>query len=237
MRVLITRPQPDADRTRLAVRVMGFAPLVAPLLSVVPLPGAGLPERLPAALLFTSANAARVLANATGVEGLKATPAFAVGRRTAEAATEAGFTQVAIADGDADTLVGLVRQRLMPADGPLLWLAGEDRAGDPAGELAAAGFTVETRVIYRAAAATVLPAALATALTEGHAVALHYSRRTAATFADLAAAAGMGKSFAALPHLALSAQVAEPLKAAGCTDIRIAAAPRENELLMLLHDL
>lgn len=238
MRVLITRPQPDAERTKAAVRAFGFSPLVTPLLRIAATPDAALPMDPPAALLFTSANAPRILADLAGVARLTGLPVFTVGNRTAETAFEAGFAHILSADGDGEALTDLVRRSLDPAAGKLVWLAGEDRAGDPAGKLVAAGFDVETRVIYRAETAVRLPPALESVLAAKEpAIALHYSRRTASTFLNVAKVAGHLDAARTLTHLALSGQVAEPLRQAGCATILVAEAPRETELLKLLRDL
>src|SRR5262249_56376939 len=108
-----------------------------------------------------------------------ALPAFTVGRRPAEAARAAGFADVRSADGDKADLAALLRAEYEAAPGPLLYLAGEDRAGEL--DLAASGIAVVTAVIYRAAAAKRFPDALAAPLAVGAIDgALHFSRRRAA---------------------------------------------------------
>ena len=72
---------------------------------------------------------------------------------------------------------------------PLLYLAGEERSGDLAGELRNRGFTVETVVVYRAVAAPNLPQDAAEALTSGIGV-LHFSRRSAEAYLDAARSHG-----------------------------------------------
>jgi len=115
-------------------------------------------------------------------------PVCAVGDHSAEVARAAGFAEVVSAQGAFDDLVRLVAARF--ANARLLYLAGEDRAGDLAAELATHGVTVETAVIYRAVAATALPPEAAQALGADQLDAvLHYSRRSAATLLQLATAA------------------------------------------------
>ena len=102
----------------------------------------------------------------------------------------AGFADVTSADGNVSDLARLVAARLQPA-APLLYLAGEDRSGDLAGDLRTRGFAVETTMIYRAIAATGLPPAAADALASGIDGVLHFSRRSAEAYVDAARAAGM----------------------------------------------
>ncbi len=110
-------------------------------------------------------------------------------------------------------------------------LAGEDRAADLIGELTARGIAAEMAVVYRAASAP-FPAALTEALKAGAIDAvLHFSRRSAENYLTGAGAAGIAGPALAVRHLCLSAQIAEPLRAAGAG--RVAVAKRPDEAAML----
>jgi uroporphyrinogen-III synthase len=114
----------------------------------------------------------------------------------------------------------------------VLYLAGDDRAGDLAGELAATGIEVALRVVYRAVALSEFPSDVRAALTAGWLDGvLHFSRRSAATYIACAAAAGLTGEALAPVHYCLSQQVAEPLIAAGANATRIAAEPTEAALI------
>jgi len=230
MRLLVTRPEPDGARTAAALRARGHEVDLVPLLRIEPDPDAALGPGPWGAVLITSANAARAIAAHPRRAELLARPAFAVGRRSAEAARAAGFADVVTADGNAEDLARLVAARTGP-DLPLLYLAGEDRAADLAGLLSTRSLRVETVVVYRAIAAPSLPAAIRSALAAGqiHGV-LHYSRRSAQAFC---AAAGDLKSLAAR-HYCLSAVVADVLRQAGGENIAVAAHPTESALLALI---
>jgi uroporphyrinogen-III synthase len=233
VRLLLTRPEPDAQRTAAALRAQGHDVIVGPLLRIVPAPEAQLGAGPWAAVLITSANAAHAMAAHTRVAQLRALPVFAVSRRSAEAMAAAGFAEVTSADGNVNDLARLVAARLQPA-ARLLYLAGEERSGDLAGDLRARGFAVETMLIYRAIAATGLPPAVADALASGLDGVLHFSRRSAETYVDAARAAGMVSNALKPIHFCLSAPVAEPLAQAGAADIRIAERPNEAVLLALI---
>jgi uroporphyrinogen-III synthase len=233
MRLLVTRPEPNATRTAQALRARRHAVLVAPLLSA---------QNIDAdfagpygAVLMTSANAARAAAADKRCAALRELPAYVVGHRTADAAREAGFADVESADGALADLVRLVAARFASSSATLLYLAGQDRAGDLAGELAAHGIAVDTAVIYRAVPAQRLPAELIDALTDARLDgALHYSRRSAATLVELSRIAGVLNGLLKLRHYCLSSEVAGPLREAGTQDISIAARPDEARLLDLL---
>jgi uroporphyrinogen-III synthase len=64
--------------------------------------------------------------------------------------------------------------------------------------------------------------------------ALFFSPRTAAVFVTLARQAGIGDGAAACTALALSANVAAVLAPLGWAEIRVAATPREDDMLALL---
>ncbi|WP_029353511.1 uroporphyrinogen-III synthase [Bosea sp. 117] len=232
MRVLVTRPQPDADATAARLAAMGHEALVDPMLVVEPVPGARLPAGRFDAVVLTSVNGARALAGRPELVGLKGLPLYTVGRRTAAAAPE-GFSRVAVAGGDGAALVVLLQAEL-PKGARLLHIAGEERAVDLGAALAQVGIAVELFVIYRAVAALRLSDATVAALGGGGIdVALHFSPRTAATLAARATEAGLAAALARIDHLCFSRNVAAPLEAAGAP-ARIAAAPTEEALLDLI---
>jgi uroporphyrinogen-III synthase len=235
VRLLVTRPEPDGKRTAQALRARGHAVALAPLLRTENVDFV-LPEQAFSAVVLTSANAARAVAEHPGRARLTALTAFTVGRRTAEAARAVGFRDVRSADGDKRDLVDLLRadlQRIQAgARAPLLYLAGEDRAGD----LAAAGLPVHTAVVYRALKADHFPPPVATALAQAELDGvLHFSARSAEAYLDCAARGGIGNQALAPVHYCLSRQVAAPLSAAGAAAVRITARPDEAALLELVE--
>jgi uroporphyrinogen-III synthase len=233
VRLLLTRPEPDAQRTATALRAQGHDVIAAPLLRIEPVADAKIRKGPWAAILITSANAAHAVATHAGVTPLRTLPVFAVGRRSAEAMAAAGFADVTSGDGDVSDLARLVAAQIQ-STAPLLYLAGEDRSGDLAGELRARGFAVEITIIYRAVAATGLPPAAADALASGIDGVLHFSRRSAEAYVNAARAAGLLAKALKPVHFCLSAQIAEPLAQAGAADIRIAERPNEALLIALI---
>ena len=233
MRLLLTRPEADAERTAKALRVLGHEAIIAPLLRIAVTANAEIGSGPWAAILITSANAAHAIATHTAVTQFRALPVFTVGQRSAQAMAAAGFADVSSADGGVAELAHLAAARVNPG-ASLLYLAGEDRSGDLAGDLGARGFDVQTAVIYRAVAAASLPRVAAEALASGIDGVLHFSRRSAEAY--VAAARGTNMLTAALKPVqyCISAQVAEPLSRAGAADIRAAAEPSETALIALI---
>jgi len=232
VRLLVTRPEPDGERTGAALRARGHDVLLAPLLRVEAV-ACDIGDAAYGAVVMTSANAARAIAAHPRRAALATLPAFTVGRRTAEAARAAGFAHVRSADGDKVDLAALLRADYQAARGPLLYLAGEDRAGEL--DLAASGIAVVTTVIYRTAAAERFPDSVAAALAAGAIDGvLHFSRRSAEAYLACARHADLVSGALAPLQLCLSAAVAEPLAAAGAAAIRIASRPDEAAMLELV---
>jgi len=237
VRLLVTRPEPDGERTAAKLRALGHGVELASLIRIEPIGDAEIGVGPFAAVLMTSANALRAVASHARVAELRSLPVFVVGRRTAEATRAAGFPEVISADGNQGDLVRLVRAHVaMAHDGkPLLYLAGDDRSGDLAGELAGTGISVRTVVIYRAVAASGFSSAVRDALALGRLDGvLHFSRRTAESFVRCASAGEVLDAARRLTHYCLSHRVAEPLVAAGAGLIRIAPRPEERALIELV---
>ena len=232
MRVVLTRPQEDSERTATALRARGHEVLIAPLLRVEPV-DTELRTNW-GAVIITSANAAAALAAHPARELLTKLPLFAVGTRSADAARQAGFTEITIAGGDVHDLLRLVVERRADAKAPVLYLAGEDRSGDLMGDLVVRGIAAELAVIYRAATAPFSAALVESLKADEVDAVLHFSKRSAQSYLAGAAAAGVADLALAVRHFCLSAQIAEPLRAAGASGIAVAKRPDEAALLELL---
>lgn len=231
MRVLVTRPEPDAAATAARLEAAGHVAIRDPLLIIEPLASA-LPSGAFHAVVLTSVNGARALALHPDLPALQMLPLYTVGRRTAAAAS-AGFRDVRVAGGNGEALVALLRQEI-PAATRLLHVCGEDRAVDLEAELRGNSISVDLLVTYRARAAGRLSPTTIEAL-RGRQIdaAFHFSPRTAATLVALAGAAGLVPDGARIEHLCFSGNVAAPLTAAGWPT-RIAGEPTEDGLFALL---
>jgi uroporphyrinogen-III synthase len=231
MTILVTRPEPGASRTVAALADMGLTVLSCPLFTIIPSEAAR-PTGKFAALLVTSGHGAAGLTPA--VADLPANlPVFAVGDRTADAMTANGFSNVTSASGDQKALARLVLARLSPRYRVLL-ATGEDHKDGLAAAFADAGHEIALWIRYRAVAVTDLPAAAEAAVKAGSiSKVLHYSRRASETFVALVEKAGLGPAVQPLLHVALSADVAEPLAAAGFGQVTVASQPDEAHMLTL----
>jgi uroporphyrinogen-III synthase len=236
MRVLVTRPESEARSVAEALTARGHDVLLAPMLRMASRqPPDDFAERLAAAqaILLTSVNGARELAAATKVRGYRI---IAVGDATAAAARQAGFTNVTSASGDSQALVKIASAQLTPAAGPLIHAGGTARAGDVAGALRAAGFTVEEVALYDMPAVDALPPDIVRAIQDGRVDAVtFFSARTAQAFVKLAKEAGIALNLARTAAIAIS-----PAALAGAEGVswrtRIAArAPTQEGVIAALE--
>lgn len=243
MRLLLTRPREDSERSAERLAALGHEVEIEPLLTLRwrPQPEA-LAEALDGAqaLAVTSVNGLRAyLASESAAEGAakrRDLPVFAVGPASAEAVRAAGFARVEAADGDAASLAALLVARLDPKAGAVLHPAGTVSAGGLAERLGAAGFELRRLVLYEAVAAERLGertlAALRARAFDG---ALFYSPRTAATFVSLVRRAGLERQCADLAAYCLSPAVAAALAPLGLRHRHVATEPSEAALLQTVE--
>jgi uroporphyrinogen-III synthase len=234
MRLLVTRPEPDARRQAEALAAKGHQPVLAPLLTIEFLSDMPLDLAGAQALIVTSRNALRALSfHPQRREAIKL-PLLAVGEATARAAAELGFTQVTTGPGTGEALAELIRRELGPNAGPLVHLAGETLAFDLKSALEMHGFAVRQAVLYRAVPVRELPPQALSLLTAGKLDGvILMSPRTAGTFADLLRMHGAVTELTGLRCYCLSPAVAEAL-APHKPLLRVALRPREEDILALI---
>jgi uroporphyrinogen-III synthase len=233
MRLLVTRPAPDAGDTATRLRALGHEPVVAPLLRIVfTPPPANIPE--PAAIVVTSRNGVRALATWPQAQHWGRKPVFGTGRATVAEAERAGFVDVRSGNGDSGDLANFFMEHVDRALRPILYPAARDRAGALSSGLRANGFDLVTIEAYRAEAASGLDEAIVSAL-RSHAIdgVLLYSRRTADVFAALLDHYGLWPDVADVPLFALSPRVVEPLLEFSAATF-VAKHPNEDSLFALL---
>jgi len=231
MKVLVTRPRQDAEKTAAALRSRGHDAVLAPLLDIQFRDGPEIALDGVQAVLLTSANGARALAHRTARRDV---PVFAVGAQSAEAARQAGFKSVRSADGDARVLAEAVPRWAKVGDGALLHASGAQTAGNLAARLRASGFTVRAETLYEAVPAARLPAVAADALASGDLEGvMFFSPRSARIFSDLVGKAGLGRACGQLVAFGISEACAEALKDLPFRAIRVAARPDQDALLDL----
>lgn len=226
MRVLVTRPLEDAERTAQALVAKGHVPLVAPLFYIrkleTPFPDTA------DAVFATSANAIR-LADPAMLRSLHAVTLYAVGAATADAARKAGFSTVHAGDGDSRNLAALIRSQ-MPARSRLLQLAGRPRSDEALLQLKEQ-YRLATLETYETISANRLPDAIIHALDKDMLDAvLHFSPRATAVFLDHVTECGLAQKATNLIHVCISRAAAD----IRLVSPRIAAKPTLSAMLIVL---
>lgn len=221
MRLIVTRPEGDAEALKAKLERLGHSVTVMPLLKIVPRDDVKIPVAPYQAVCATSANSLRCI---EGTAFIKHLPVYTVGAQSLAAAKRAGFAAASAHGGDVAGLAAYAAASLKPEDGPILYLAGAEVSGDLKGALERRGFTVTKVIVYDA-----VPQGLehADAVIKSHDGVLLYSPRSARIFSELAGKAGAG-----LVHYCLSPNVAAALP--GHRTTRIASSPDEAGLLALL---
>jgi uroporphyrinogen-III synthase len=227
VRVLVTRPEPQATATAALLEARGHVAHKAPVARIEPvdvaLPAVGDVD----AVLLTSANGARALGRHAAL------PVYAVGEATARAARAAGAAIVHTAHGDWRSLARLLGGADGPASGArLLHLAGAEVRGDLAGAARALGFAFERRVVYAARPVPWLaPPTIALLERQSLDAVAFFSPAHAATWRRQIERAAMEPSLFPLVAMALSEAVAVPLDGLPWRAVRVAATPEVAALI------
>lgn len=227
MRILVTRPLKEARRTARRLAELGHEAVLAPVTMIAALRTPPPPGPF-AAVVATSARAFDAR------PALIDAPIWVVGARTGAAAVAAGWPAPAHIAADVSALAAWIGRR-PSSGGRLLYLAGRARKPDLERALAALGHAVNVVETYAAVAADALPEDVIAAARSIDA-ALHYSRRSAEIFCDLAQRAGMGATARAWRHFCLSPDVAAGLDALAPIGRVCAPAPIEAALLALVKE-
>ncbi|QBX38829.1 uroporphyrinogen-III synthase [Brevundimonas sp. S30B] len=216
-RVWITRASPGAERTADRLTVLGFQPVVAPLLAIEPIPQPAPDLDGVRTLVFTSRNGVAAFA---ALSDRRDRPVLTVGDATADAARQAGFQDVTSASGALDDLAALIRRT--PNAGPVLACLAETPAGDLAARVGG-GVEIRTLPVYRAVATPAAPPqAFDAVLIHSPRAALELARRLAPDAARSRLA------------ITISPAAAAPLAAMPFAAVRVAAHPHESALISAL---
>ena len=229
-RMLVTRPEPDAQSTVLRLAGLGIEAVAAPLMVRQTLPVSLPPAAGFQAMVLTSTNALRSLADRGVLDDYLSLPVFSVGDRTAREAEAAGFTRVSSAAGALQDLVNAIA--LAKVLGPLFHPTGKHQSGDLAQALAPFGVMVVTAKIYDMVAEEDLPFEIEAALGDDINAVLLYSRRTAEIFTEVTRSLDEARR-RKLSLLCIAEQAAEPLLAARFGRISLADRPDDDAMMAL----
>ena len=224
MRLWVTRSRPGADRLAARLRALGHEVLVDPLTAVVPLRFEPDLDGV-TALAFTSGHGVRRFADVSPRRDL---PVWAIGRETAQAATEAGFEAVVVSRAHGAALA----EDMKAQAGRVLWVRGRRVAFDLAKALAGGKLWVRSAHAYdtRPRPAPDGLAALGDGRLDG---VILQSLGAVEALIDQFGPVDAAPARAAVAFVP-SARVAEALGAAPFSRIEVADTPDEDGLIALL---
>lgn len=235
MRVLLTRPAKDSDKTSRLLLAKGLETHTAPLFTLVPLAKTFSDLNRYQAVLFTSRHAARIFCTANRIPS--ELTALCVGDETADTARRGGFTTSLSAGGNAKDLFRLVQDRYPPKT-PLLRLAGEMETDPLVYNLRQAGYVVTPETLYRMDGIPALPEETVDLLKAGGLDGVvFFSPRTARHFHVLLEQAGLAKACRTMTAWCISEATGKALGSLPFQSVQIAAAPTQHDVIdLLLHE-
>ncbi|MGI9350470.1 MAG: uroporphyrinogen-III synthase [Rhizobiaceae bacterium] len=237
MHILITRAEPAASRTAMALHDLGYRPFVFPLSEVVDT-GHEMPVSNFDGYVFTSSNAVRILKSRGWNCGEREIVAYCVGDRTADAANSLGFSQTVSSGGNAENLAELIRMEGEKRPLRLAYPAGVQRSFDIEGVLAGSAVEVETVEIYEVKSIIPPPSEIEKLFSKlGSGIVLLYSHNTAKHVCDVL----FGRAGRKLAHrfsvIAISTKTAEAVLKYPWQDVYVADEPTEQSMVMKLNQL
>ncbi|MGH6854226.1 MAG: uroporphyrinogen-III synthase [Aestuariivirga sp.] len=230
MNVIVTRPEEDGTPLKTKLEAMGHRVILMPLLRIMPRRPVFIRKLPYQAVVATSANGIRALA---GHPELKSIRMLTVGPQSMTAAKDAGFLSVEAHGGDLHGLVAHIKKSLRPAAGPILYLSGNETAGDLEGHLTKAGFDCWRAIVYDAVQAKDPGPAEAALRGRTADAVLLYSPRSARIWCKIVWDAGLAEEAASAHYFCLSKNVAATLPKTWARTV--AKSPDEAAMLALLE--
>lgn len=230
-KILVTRPDPDAELTAARLAGLGFDPVIAPLLKMQSIKASLPTPKGLGGVVATSANALRALDAESALSPYLDLPLYAVGEKTSATAKSLGFEKTVTTGHNAAEMVEFLKTE--PGNAPLFYPHADHVSLDLAEALAPSGRLVLGAIVYAMHPVETLGDDIIAALgTDIPAVAI-YSHRTARIFCTLAGEKMSIAQKRALSFFALSQNAATPLVAGRFARIQIADHPSEEAMLAL----
>lgn len=227
--VLMTRPQPEADRFAEALAEMGYDTLIEPLYRIVPSPSPW-PDESPAALVATSPKAFFSQVPPDWAE----IPVFVMGETSAAKAARCGCHNIISAAGDFSRLVKMVRKEVTSGK-KILYLRGEATRHDLQKELP--GLQVVERIVYRSEKVATFPPRAREAIANGRvAIVPLFSPRAAVDFSMFLRQEGLEREAERICLLCLSPAVLDSARHLVWKRAEVAKTPDSAAMLAVMQE-
>lgn len=235
MRLLITRPEAEAAAFSAQLEALGHSVVAEPLLQMELLPIETRALEGTTALIVTSRNGVRALAQSQAFDTARKLPMIAVGPGTASLARELGFSDIVTGPGTGAELVPIITAQASSLGGEFAHLRGDVVAFDLKEALAAHGIAVREILAYRSQPASALsPQTQALLQNQEVDAVILMSPRTGAIFTELVKASGLEAPARNLVLLCLSPAVAAAVKPLSPKKIEVAESPNLEAMLSVV---
>ena len=235
MRLLVTRPEPDASILAEELRGLGHEPVLQPLLQLRTLDFNLKVLRAAQAIIITSSNCLRAIEDIPGLEESAGIPLYCVGEETARRAQATGFRNLLATAETAAQLAARVLSSVRK-DQLIVHITGEHQAFDLEGALAREGLSIQTLPVYSMETCRELSPSVDAMLKAGEIDGvILMSPRTAETYVSLYHWHGMEECAKTPAYFCISENVAAKLASIKPNDVRVPAKPNRKALLELLH--
>ncbi len=236
MRLLITRPEPDASKLADVLRGLGHYTYIEPLMQLE-FREIEISLKNVQGLIFTSRNALRWVARKANLKEMAELPAFVVGPATASLAKSLGFRRVFEGGGTAKDLLNVINAHAQVSNDRLLHISGKDVASDMLPWLEAFGLNAERVVVYDSVSADTISSGNLERIKNGEIDAvLLMSPKTGEVWSKLLKTNWYLISDGIPAAFCISEATAEPFKNMENVSIRVARKPNIEELLALIDE-
>ncbi len=240
--IITIRPEPDASRDVDWLRRYHVSAIAVPVMRAEQ-QSFDLPDTQPfQAIIFTSRHAVAAISGTDGIANidkmatfmaLRSLPVYAVGRRTALAARQAGFEHVTIGPGDGNTLVPLMMADLNPTAGEILWPSASVISFNIASRLADFGYSVSQIPVYEMVATRHISGDLQSRLVAcSSAAVVAMSARSMKLFSQMLNSSQFAGYRKRITVIASSKAIAAAA-GSGWANIIVAKAPRRSRVLAI----
>lgn len=237
MRLLVTRPEPDAGALAEELRRLGHEPVLQPLLEFQVLEFDPAPILAADGIIFTSRNAVRALGEKLDLGRSGDCAIFCVGSETERLLRSAGFKNIAATADTAEELAAKI-VAVAGKDRVLTHVTGRHQAFDLAGTLKSEGLLICTLSVYSMQEREVFDSAVAAELEGGKiGGAILMSPRTAEIFVALCRRYGLVESAKRLHYFCLASSAANRLRPLEPIHVHVAQRPDRAALLGLFSAL
>lgn len=233
MHILLTRPYAKSLETKRQLEEIGCRVSIQPVLDISPVKHSSDIYRNSKALILTSFHASSQISQREEID--KNMTIFAVGEATARPLHDAGFKNVYAAEGNAQSLLPIIREHFRPEDGLITYLSGWHITQDLAKALAMNGHEAQRVVIYKANLINdISPLTKAEIQRQEIDCVILMSNRSAHQFCKMCYEAKIIKHLSRITALTMSEEIAKSIENIKWKDIKIAQEPSMNSIIETL---